>query len=57
MNIFKKKPQLIIIPLVHNGVETGNWVECYEGDEIHTQLTIIYGTPLPKKIEIKPYES
>ena len=57
MNIFKKKPQLIVIPLVHNGVETGNWVECYEGDKIHTQLTTIYGTPLPKKIEIKPYES
>lgn len=51
-NIFKKKP--IIIPLVRNGVKTGQWVECYKGDDIYKKLVILYGKPLPKQIEVEP---
>lgn len=51
-NIFKKKP--IIIPLVRNGVPTGQWVECYKGDDIYKKLVILYGEPLPKQIEVEP---
>ena len=51
-NIFRKK---IIIPLVRNGVKTGQWVECYKGDNIYKKLIIIYGT-LPKQIEVEPYK-
>jgi hypothetical protein len=52
-NWFKKKP--IIIPLVRNGVPTGQWVECYKGDIYHKKLIEIYGEPLPKQIEVVPY--
>ena len=52
-NWFKKK---IIIPLVRNGVATGQWVECYKGDVYHKQLIKIYGEPLPKQIEVVPYK-
>ena len=53
-NIFKKKP--IIIPLVRNGVKTGQWVECYKGDDTYQKLIKIYGEPLPKQIEVVPYK-
>lgn len=52
-NWFKKKKP-IIIPLVRNGIKTGLWVECYEGDDTHTKLVAIYGLPLPKTIETIP---
>ena len=54
INWFKKKP--IIIPLVRNGVKTGQWVECYKNDDIYKKLVIIYGEPLPKQIEVEPYK-
>lgn len=50
-NIFRKK---IIIPLVRNGVPTGQWVECYKNDDIYKKLVIVYGLPLPKQIEVEP---
>ena len=53
INLFRKK---IIIPLVRNGVPTGQWVECYKNDNIYKKLVIIYGTPLPKQIEVVPYK-
>ena len=31
----------IIIPLVRNGVKTGQWVECYKGDDTYKKLVII----------------
>jgi hypothetical protein len=49
----KPKPKLLKIPLTHNGVETGQWVECYEGDLIHQQLKKAYGI-IPKTIETEP---
>jgi hypothetical protein len=52
-NLFKKK---IIIPLVRNGVPTGQWVECYKNDDVYKKLVIIYGEPLPKQIEVVPYK-
>ena len=52
-NLFKKK---IIIPLVRNGVPTGQWVECYKNDDIYKKLVIIYGEPLPNQIEVEPYK-
>ena len=51
-NIFKKKP--IIIPLVRNGVKTGQWIECYKGDDIYKKLVVLYGDPLPKQIGVEP---
>ena len=51
-NIFKKKP--IIIPLVFNGQENGQWVECFKGDDTYKKLVMLYGEPLPKQIEVKP---
>lgn len=51
-NIFKKKP--IIIPLVQNGQPTGQWVECYKGDDVYNKLITLYGSPLPKQIEVVP---
>jgi hypothetical protein len=53
--IFKKKP--IIIPLVRKGVPTGQWVECFKGDDIYKKLVILYGDPLPKQIEVEPLKS
>jgi len=53
-NIFKKKP--IIIPLVRKGVETGQWVECFKGDDVYKKLIVLYGDPLPKEIEVEPYK-
>ena len=53
LNWFKKK---IIIPLVRNGVPTGQWVECYKNDDVYKKLVIIYGEPLPKQIEVVPYK-
>ena len=53
INWFKKK---IIIPLVRNGVPTGQWVECYKDDDVYKKLVIIYGEPLPKQIEVVPYK-
>ena len=53
LNTFRKK---IIIPLVRNGVKTGQWVECYKGDDTYKKLVIIYGEPLPKQIEVVPYK-
>lgn len=50
--IFKKKP--IIIPLVRKGIPTGQWVECFKGDDIYKKLVILYGEPLPKQIEVEP---
>ena len=50
-NLFKKK---IIIPLVRNGVPTGQWVECMKKDDTYKKLVIIYGEPLPKQIEVVP---
>jgi hypothetical protein len=52
-NIFKKKP--IIIPLVRNGIKTGQWIECYKGDETFKKLVQVYGEPLPTQIEVVPY--
>lgn len=52
--IFKKKP--IIIPLVRKGVSTGQWVECFKGDDIYKKLIVLYGDPLPKEIEVEPYK-
>lgn len=49
----KPKPKLLKIPLTHNGVETGQWVECYEGDTIYQQLKKAYGI-IPKTIETEP---
>jgi hypothetical protein len=49
----KPKPKLLKIPLTHNGVETGQYVECYEGDTIHQQLKKAYGI-IPKTIETEP---
>ena len=51
LNLFKKK---LIIPLVRKGVPTGQWVECYKGDDIYKKLIIVYGYPLPKQIEVEP---
>ena len=53
INWFRKK---IIIPLVRNGVPTGQWVECYKNDDIYKKLVIVYGEPLPKQIEVVPYK-
>lgn len=53
--IFKKKP--IIIPLVRKGVPTGQWVECFKGDDIYKKLVMLYGDPLPKQIEVEPLKS
>jgi hypothetical protein len=53
LNWFKKK---IIIPLVRNGVATGQWVECYKNDDVYKKLIVIYGEPLPKQIEVVPYK-
>jgi len=52
---FKKK--LITIPLMHEGVKTGQWVECYKGDDLHKKLIEIYGLPLPTQINIKPIDT
>ena len=52
-NLFKKKP--IIIPLVRKGVKTGQWIECYKGDDIYKKLITVYGEPLPTQIEVVPY--
>jgi hypothetical protein len=52
-NLFKKKP--IIIPLVRKGVKTGQWVECFKGDDIYKKLVMLYGDPLPTQIEVEPY--
>ena len=52
-NLFKKK--LIIIPLVRNGVKTGQWIECRKGDDIYKKLVEVYGEPLPTQIEVVPY--
>lgn len=49
--LFKKK---IIIPLVRKNIPTGQWVECYKGDDIYKKLVILYGEPLPKQIEVEP---
>jgi hypothetical protein len=49
----KPKPKLLKIPLTHNGIETGQYVECYEGDLIHQQLKKAYGI-IPKTIETEP---
>ena len=49
----KPKPKLLKIPLTHNGKETGQWVECYEGDTIYQQLKKAYGI-IPKTIETEP---
>lgn len=51
-NFFKKKPKLIKIPLVKNGIEVGTWVECFEGDKYYKILLEKYGE-IPKQIEIK----
>ena len=53
LNKFRKK---IIIPLVRNGSTTGQWVECYKGDDTYKKLVHIYGEPLPKQIEVVPYK-
>lgn len=53
-NIFKKEP--IIIPLVRNGIPTGQWVECFKNDTTYKKLVKIYGLPLPHQIEVVPYE-
>lgn len=50
-NIFRKK---IIIPLVRKGIPTGQYVLCYKGDDTYKKLVVIYGEPLPKKIEVEP---
>ena len=55
-NIINKFRKPIIIPLVRNGVKTGQWVECYKNDDIYKKLVIIYGEPLPKQIEVEPYK-
>lgn len=56
MNWLKKrfKNQPIIIPLVRKNIPTGQWVECYKGDDIYKKLVILYGEPLPKEIEVEP---
>lgn len=47
------KPKLIKIPLVNNkGIETGQWVECFEGDKVYKQLKKIYGG-IPSVIEVE----
>lgn len=51
-----KRPKLITIPLVRNGVKTGQWVECYKGDITYNKLIKIYGEPLPKQIEVEPLD-
>jgi hypothetical protein len=53
-NLFKKKP--IIIPLVRKGVPTGQWIECFKGDDIYKKLVMLYGDPLPIQIEVEPYK-
>ena len=58
MNFFKKLfKKKIIIPLVRKGIPTGQWVECYKGDDIYKKLIKVYGDPLPTKIEVEPYKS
>lgn len=52
-NLFKE--ELIIIPLVRDGIPTGQWVECKKGDETYIKLLKIYGPSLPKQIEVVPY--
>ena len=54
MSLFKKK---IIIPLTVNGKKNGQWIECYKGDDIYQKLVMRYGEPLPKQIEVTPFES
>ena len=51
--LFKKKP--IIIPLVRNGIPTGQWVECFKGDSTYQKLVKVYGEPLPIQIEVERY--
>lgn len=51
IKLFKKK---IIIPLVRKNIPTGQWVECYKGDDVYKKLVILYGEPLPKQIEVEP---
>jgi len=53
-NLFKKKP--IIIQLVRKGVPTGQWIECFKGDDIYKKLVMLYGDPLPIQIEVEPYK-
>jgi hypothetical protein len=56
-NWFKSllKEEKIIIPLVRNGEPTGQWIECEKGDETYIKLIKVYGHPLPKQIEVVPY--
>lgn len=42
---------------MHEGVKTGQWVECYKGDDLHKKLIEIYGLPLPTQINIKPIDT
>jgi hypothetical protein len=57
MNFFKKLfKKKIIIPLVRKGIPTGQWVECYKGDDIYEKLIKVYGDPLPTQIEVEPYK-
>lgn len=53
IDLFKERT--VIIPLVRNGVKTGQWVECKKGDDTYIKLLKIYGYPLPKEIEVVPY--
>jgi hypothetical protein len=57
MNFFKKLfKKKIIIPLVRKGIPTGQWVECYKGDDIYKKLIKVYGDPLPTQIKVEPYK-
>lgn len=49
--------ETITIPLTKDGVKTGQWVECKKGDDIYLKLIRIYGYPLPKQIEVVPYNN
>lgn len=54
-NLFRE--ETIIIPLVRDGVPTGQWVECKKGDETYIKMVKVYGYPLPKQIEVVPYKA
>ncbi len=48
----KQTKPLIKIPLVNKGVQTGQWVECHQGDKTYKQLKKVYGF-IPTQIEVE----
>ena len=44
------------MPLVFNGQENGQLVECFKGDDTYSELVKLYGEHSPKQIEVKLVE-